>query len=124
MWFRNYFFNLLGINDAKIEEICESFDIELTKNDIEGCIKEETDISNVGNAIISNLYDRLIDKWSDEKYFDMEKFDYLCEGGTSKFIYDGVVVNNSEELETLGKLKGVKKPKKSDEIFGGFKNYF
>lgn len=92
---------VLGITDI-IDKICDNFSAaDFTSEDLEEYIVLCTPnhLGNVGNMIISRLYNDIIDDAVERYGIDESKFDYYVDGLCSSLIYDGNTINSEKDLQ-------------------------
>lgn len=88
---------------AYIDRICEAFDIDdLTEDEVIACVETDHYRRNVGNALIAQCFEKIIYK-AQQEYPEraeiLERFTYYCEDYASSIQFNGVTVNNWDELE-------------------------
>ena len=81
-----------------LDDIQESFNIELNKSDIDKALQISP--QDLSNTITSTLFDKIIDKAVEELGLNEESFDYFVNGSLDTHLYyDGEEVNDWEDLE-------------------------
>lgn len=89
---------------AYIDRICEAFDIDdLTEDEVIACVENDHGRRSVGNALIAQCFEKIIYK-AQQEYPEqareiLERVTYYCDDYASSIQFNGVTVNNWDDLE-------------------------
>ena len=92
---------VLGVPDL-IDEICDNFDCtDFTSEYLAQVISDcsPSHLSNVGNVIIRDLYEKIIEYACKEHHLDKEKFDYYIDRGSSELTYNGNKITKDSDIK-------------------------
>lgn len=95
----------LGISSQKIDEICDTFDLDIFEEDFIEVLSNTTKYDRVGNIIIRNLYDQVIEYALESygKFLDEYKFEIYTNGMDSHLMYDREEIYNYQDIEDIVK---------------------
>lgn len=91
---------VLGITDY-IDELCDKFPfLYFTSDYLEEVITlcYPNHLKSVGNTIIHDLFEDIINHASKELGMDYEKFDYYVDGCCSNILYNNTPIHTMDEL--------------------------
>ena len=84
-----------------IDKICTNFDVDFDEEDLTDIISYSGKLTNVGNALIGLLYDKIIYEIYEEYDNDeniQSLFDYNCNDFCSNLSFNGECYDNKKEL--------------------------
>lgn len=103
---RDFICLCLGVNSAKIDEICDNFDVDIKESDFERIyLNHHYDYDKVGNALIVDLYAKIIENAVKKLGLKIREFDYYVNGGDSHLYYNKQTVNCWGDLEYISKTE-------------------
>ena len=96
-----------------IDKLCTNFDVDFDEEDLTDVISYSGKLTNVGNALIGLLYDKIINEIYEEYDNDenlQSLFDYNCDDFCSTLSFNGELYDNKKELyEAIEAYKSSKK---------------
>ncbi len=94
---------VLGVPDL-IDEICDNFDCaDFTSEYLAQVISDSdpSNLYNVGNVIIRDLYEKIIECACEKYDLDREKFDYYIDKRASELTYNGYKITKDSDIEKI-----------------------
>ena len=99
-------YSVLGIPCQFIDELCEEYDVDFSDDDVKDCLNcccgslfNQDNFRNVGNMLIQQIFQEIINKYND--VLDEDKFDWYIDGRDSKLSYDGETIYSRQDIERL-----------------------
>ena len=102
---RDFICVCLGINSAKVDEICDNFDLDIDSEDVECLLTAcSSNYKTFGDRLIAGLYMQVIEDAVKDFELDEDKFDYFVNGRDSYLYYDKQEIYRYKDLEDIALL--------------------
>lgn len=95
----------LGVSSSKVDDICDAFDLDINESDIQDIVSVARRLDDVGNILISRLYQQVIDT-AIESYgcwIEEERFCIYTNGRDSHLMYDSEEIYSYQDIEDIVK---------------------
>lgn len=85
---RDFICVCLGVASQKVDEICDKFNMDIDQEDVTTILDTISYYNQFGDALISYLFEQIIEDSVQDFDLDRSKFDYFSNGADSHLYYD------------------------------------